>query len=165
MLKLRLYPDPIFKQIAKPVTLFDNHIIELETQFKKILINYEALGLGANMLGLLDRIIIVSDGSDPIFMVNPQITFYHPELSKDFEASLSIPNISLEINRCCFINVKYQTATGEEQSLEARGLLARVIQHEIDYLDGITIFDRLSPTKRIISIERYNKLRKSKNKY
>ena len=160
-LELRFYPDPIFRKIAEPVEIFDEYILLIEKGFKDALQQYNALGLGANMLGLLKRVIIASDGdNEPIFMVNPLITKKSDQLLKGEEASLSIPGIILQIERHQNIEVCYQNPVGEMKTIFAEGLFARVIQHEIDYLDGITIFDKLTTTKRILTAQKYYKLRK-----
>ena len=165
MLELKFYPDPIFKQRAKLVEVFDQSILTLEKDFFEALEFYKALGIGANMLGILSRVIIVSCGnSTPIFMVNPVITPISEQKEFGEESSLSISGITLQIPRYQNINVQYQTSSGTKKIIEAQGLLARVIQHETDYLNGLTIFDHISETKKLLSLEKYKKLQKAKNR-
>lgn len=157
-MKLRFYPDPIFKQQAQEIKEFGQETKELGQIFIAALKEYNALGLGANMLGILKRAIIVSDGNlSPIFMINPKITPLTNEKELDTEASLSIPGISLKIPRYKEIKTQYQDISGQHITLESSKLLARVIQHETDYLDGITIFDHLSPVKKMLALEKYKK--------
>ena len=162
---LKYYPDPIFKQKASPISEFGVSTIALEEMFTEALQKYNALGLGANMLGLLQRAIIVSDGiSEPIFMINPIIEQLSSEVEGGEEASLSIPGISLNISRFKKIKVDYQDSKGEHFSLECSGLIARVVQHELDYLNGITIFDHLPRAKKIMMLEKYQKIIKAQRK-
>jgi len=160
---LKFYPDPIFRQKAEEIREFGQETINLEQLFIAALKKYQALGLGANMLGILKRAIIVSDSTDdPIFMINPKITPLTEEKELGEEASLSIPEITLKIPRYKLIRIDYQNSSGQNLTIEASGLLARVIQHETDYLDGKTIFDHLLPVKRLLAIEKYRKrLRKN----
>jgi len=162
---LKIYPDPIFKQTAEPIENFDQEIEKMERLFFSELKAYNALGLGANMLGLLKRAIIVSDGvGEPIFMVNPIMEKISDEMEKGDEASLSIPGIKLNISRYKNIKVTYQNSKGEHFRLECTGLLARVVQHELDYLNGITIFDHLPQAKKMMMLERYLKIIKSQQR-
>lgn len=157
---LVFYPDPIFKKRAETIIDFGNSTVELERLFLSELKQYNALGLGANMLGLNSRAIIVSDGEcEPIFMINPEIEPFSDEMEMGDEASLSIPGISCKIKRYVNIRVYYQDSLSKKHELEASGLLARVVQHEADYLDGITIFDRLPKAKRMIMLEKYKRYR------
>jgi peptide deformylase len=161
---LIFYPDPIFKQQAQPITKFGEETTKLEKLFHEALKIHNALGLGANMLGLLQRVIIVSDGqSEPIFMINPVIESMSKEMEEGAEASLSIPGISCNIKRYSKIKVTYQDSLGVKNFLGAEGLLARVVQHELDYLNGITIFDHLPKAKRMMLLEKYAKIRKNYN--
>lgn len=161
---LVFYPDPIFKQQAQPITKFGEETIKLEKLFHEELKIHNALGLGANMLGLLQRALIVSDGqSEPIFMINPEIEPLSEEMDEGEEASLSIPGISCKIKRYSKIKVTYQDSLGVKHFLEAEGLLARVVQHELDYLNGITIFDHLPKAKRMMLLEKYAKIQKNYN--
>ena len=164
-LELIIAPHPIFKQKAQLVTKFD---VELKHQTEcmfDVLYHHQGIGLGANMVGLLKRIVIIDLQKDsqhtPMVFINPEIISASAEQQAFHEASLSFPNIGAEITRPKTINLKYQNLSGVEKNLKAEGWLATVIQHEMDYLDGKTFLDHLAPMKRNTLLR---KLKKNKFK-
>ena len=118
-------------------------------------------GLGANMVGLLERIVVIHmwerDKLLTYSMVNPEIIEFSKETQVFEEASLSFPGISAKITRPKQIKVKYLDYNGNEQMLEADNFLSTVIQHEIDYLDGKIFLDYLSKIKRDMLINKMKK--------
>jgi len=143
-------PNEIFTQKAQPVEEVDDEVRDvLQMMFKTLEIE-NGIGLGANMVGFLNRMIVVDwfDGGERFAMVNPEITYKSEETQEFEEASLSFPGISAKITRPKKIKVKYLDEQGKEQSKEAEGFLATLIQHEIDYLDGVVFLDYLSKLKR-----------------
>lgn len=154
-------PNPIFKQKAAMVTMFNDELKHLVEQMFDVLYHHQGIGLGANMVGVLKRIIIIDlqpDGTNtPMIFINPEVEKIGDQMQSFTEASLSFPGISAEISRAKYISLKYQTLTGEEKTLKAEGWLATVIQHEADYLDGRTFLDHLSPVKRNNLLRKYKK--------
>ncbi|SDD68262.1 peptide deformylase [Kordiimonas lacus] len=145
-------PNPIFRQKAVPVVDVDDGIKALAEQMLDVMYENRGIGIAANMVGLLHRIIVVDiqpDGNrDPLVCINPEITWASDETSTNEEASLSFPGISADITRPNAIKLTYLDQQGEKQELDAEGFLAIVIQHEMDYLDGRTYLDHLSKMKR-----------------
>lgn len=144
-------PHPVFKQKAMAVVKVDELIRQLANDMLETMYFEKAVGLGANMIGIDQRIIVVDikqDNSKAYVMINPEILETSAETSNQEEASLSFPGISAIVKRPNKIKVKYLDLDNEEQFLEADGFLARVILHENDYLNGITYLDHLSKMKR-----------------
>lgn len=152
LLNLVHAPHPIFKQIAQPVEQFDVSLARLVDDMFETLAFEEGLGLGANMVGILQRIAIVDlqeDGApNPLTFINPDIIWQSEEMQTFEEASLCFRGISAEVTRSKAIKIRYQDVQGAAQTLEAEGFLASVIQHEVDYLNGIIFLDHLSRLKR-----------------
>ncbi len=145
-------PHPIFKHKARLITKIDHDIKDLANDMLETMYAENAIGLGANMVGIDQQIIVLDMRSDnikqPYIMLNPEIIETSAELSEYEEASLSFPGISAMVMRPKKIKVKYLDLDGKEHILEADEFLARVILHETDYLHGIVYLDYLSKLKR-----------------
>ncbi len=155
--------DPIFRKYAEPVDKVDFEIREIITQMFMILYDAGGIGLGANMVGLLKRIAVIDlmpEGQrNPIALINPEITWWAEKTQTFTEASLCFPGISAEITRPSAIRVQYLDKQGDAQVMEADGWLAQVIQHEVDYLDGMLFVDHLSRVKRDMLMRKIKKIR------
>lgn len=165
-LPLVIAPDPIFRQISEPVAVVDDETRAQVSAMFDTLYQEQGLGLGANMVGLLKRIIIVDlqeNGTKaPLAMINPVVTKASKETQVFEEASLSFPGIGAKIRRPKTIDVTYLDTNGTSKTLEATGFLATVIQHEIDYLDGRTYLDHLTAVKRNMLLKKMGKLKRNK---
>lgn len=157
-LSLIIAPDPIFNQTAEPVALVDDAVRHLISEMFEVLYQEEGVGLGANMVGLLKRIIVIDlqEGGvkTPLAMINPEIISSSEEMQVREEASLSFPGIHGKVSRPKSIEVRYLDEQGKTRSLHADGWLATVIQHERDYLDGIVYLDYLSKMKRTMLMKK-----------
>lgn len=147
--------EQLFRTRASEVEKITPEIINHLDEMLKIVYKYKGIGLGANQAGLLERLVVVdlqkNDRKSPIFMINPEIIFKSEETEKNHEGSLSFPvNVKddFEIERHKKITVKFLNKQGKEQILNAEGLLAVCIQHEVDYLDGKLFIDYLSEEDR-----------------
>ena len=164
-LPIVIAPNKIFKQKAEIVTEVNNEIKQIVDQMFDTLKNEHAIGLGANMVGILKRIIVISMSrckeDDLICMINPEIIYQSKNLVPTIEASLSFPGIEAEISRPDAVKVKYLDYDGKEQEMEADGFLATVIQHEVDYLNGIVYLDYLSKMKRDLLMDKMKKFVKN----
>lgn len=160
-LELVIAPHPIFHQIAQPVEKVDDETRADVVAMFDTLYREQGVGIGANMVGLLKRIIVIDlqkDGKKtPLAMINPVVARASPETQVFEEASLSYPGISAKITRPSEVTVTYLDTQGETQSLDAAGFLATVIQHEMDYLDGQTYLDHLSSVKRKMLLKKMEK--------
>lgn len=163
-LKLVIAPHPIFKQKAQAVTVFDNELKQLVEGMFDVLYHHQGIGLAANMVGILKRIIIIdmqeNDENTPKIFINPVVEVTGEEMQTYTEVSLSFPNISAEITRAKYISLSYQTLNGESKALKAKDWVATVIQHEMDYLEGKTFLDHLPPVKRNTLMRKVKKQQK-----
>lgn len=161
VLPLVYAPNPIFKKHAQKVEKVDDEIRSLIDSMYETLEFYEAVGLGANMVGVLKRIAVVNlheDGvSNPRTFINPEITWRSEEIQENEEASICFLGISAKIKRPNSIELSYLDYDGKPQKLKADGFLATVIQHEVDYLDGITFPDHLSKLKKTMLLQKMQK--------
>ncbi|MFT6072571.1 MAG: peptide deformylase [Alphaproteobacteria bacterium] len=151
-MSLIYYPNPIFKQKAEPVTHFDLTLTKNIHIMQAALNDHRAIGIGANMCGILQRIIIVpsndqAESTDKVIMINPQITDQSDAKQNFLEASLSLPGIEAMITRPETITVTYQDTDQNHHERTVSGFVATVIQHEIDYLNGVVYLDYLPKTK------------------
>jgi len=149
---IRLYGDKVLRRKSREVKEMNGDIQKLIDDMAKLMHKNKGLGLAAPQVGILKRVIIADVGEGLVSLVNPKILWRQ---GKDVmsEGCLSIPEISLEIERSKEVIVEGLNREGEKIQLGAVGLLARVLQHEIDHLDGILIVDRV-PKKRIKPIKK-----------
>ncbi|MEH6404196.1 MAG: peptide deformylase [Sneathiella sp.] len=156
--------DPVFRKVAEPVLVVDAEIKQLVADMFLTLYAEKGLGIGANMVGVLKRVIVIdlqeNGNKSPIAMINPEIINVSEEHQTFSEASLSYPGIEADISRPKEITVRYLDENGQAQELGANGFLATVIQHERDYLDGRIFLDHLSRIKREGLMRKYKKLRR-----
>lgn len=149
-LPIKIYPDPVLKQKAMPVTTFDTKLKKLLDDMAETMYEAHGVGLAANQIGSLERIVVIDvseDRNELRHLVNPEI-IERSGKKKGEEGCLSIPNYRDNVERSTTLKVRAQDATGKHFEFEADGLLAVCIQHEIDHLDGILFIDRLSRLKR-----------------
>ncbi len=166
-LQLRYYGDPILRQRAEPVS----EITEAERQFAdQMLLTLAAIGngigLAATQVGVLKRLIIVNIGAEedtayaPLALFNPEILNSDGEIVAE-EGCLSIPDVTADVKRPENILVEGLDAHGEFVQIAAGGLLARVLQHEIDHLNGILFIDRINGLKRRVLSDELQKLQRA----
>lgn len=160
-MQIIIAPNEIFRKKSQEVKEVNKEIQDIIDNMLKVLSKEKAVGLGANMVGVFKRIVIIdlheNNISFPIVMVNPIITFKSEEVQTIEEGSLCFPGISAMITRPKQIKVKYVDYDNNPQEMEAEGFLATVIQHEVDYLDGKIYLDYLSKMKRDILMSKMKK--------
>lgn len=152
LLIIRKFKDKILKKRAKKIRKIDDKIIKLAHDMAETMRLGQGIGLAANQVGVLKRIIIVeADFQDQRFLVliNPKIIRKSRDKAIDKEGCLSFPGIYLDIKRSKKIKVKAKNIKGEKIIIDADGILARALQHEIDHLNGILFYKRLKTIKRI----------------
>jgi peptide deformylase len=147
---VRQLGDPVLRASAVKVERFDE---ALESEIKRmgeLMVDALGVGLAATQLGVLHRVLVYRvDAEDPITaLVNPVIEWRSEELEIAEEGCLSIPGVHVEVERPAQVRARGRDATGAEVLIEAEGLEARVIQHEVDHLDGVLILDRISREAR-----------------
>lgn len=144
MLKIVKNPDPILRQKAKPIKdITEKEIVKLIPQLTEALIKYDGVGIAAPQVGYSVRMIAIRYKDDTLTMINPKITKRSILKEIDEEGCLSVPNVFGEVKRCKKITVKFQDpTTGKTRVMTGEGLFARVVQHEVDHLDGILFIDK-----------------------
>lgn len=137
-LSLVLYPHPCLRQIAATIQEINDEIRDTASQMVNLMIVHEGIGLAANQVGLPIRLIVATIKNKPQVMVNPEILSGFSPLSGD-EGCLSHPGITRSISRNRFVKVKYQDLQGKVWIKNFMDLEARIVQHEVDHLDGVSI--------------------------
>jgi peptide deformylase len=164
VLPLVIAPDPVLRQKAEIIERVDDEIRQLIDDMFTTLYEEKGLGIGANMVGVLKRVIVVDLMEDgimaPMALINPEVVWASENVSEYEEASLSFPGIAANIERPSEIRVKYLDREGEAREIEASVPLSTVIQHEMDYLDGRSFLDRLSRIKRDRLLKKMAKYKK-----
>ena len=140
ILELKLAGDPVLKQRCEEVTKIDKRIKKLLDDMAETMYASEGVGIAAPQVGVLLRVIVVDVDKKRYELINPVIT-YREGSAVDSEGCLSCPNLFGDVERAEKIHVKYTTRFHKEKELEAEGLLARCIQHEIDHLNGRLFID------------------------
>jgi len=139
-LALRLHPDPILRQETTRVIMFDGHLDRFFCDMLEFMKDRKGIGLAAPQVGVLERIIVADIGAGPLRLANPQIVAQESFDTRS-EGCLSLPGVFVEVPRSALVEVSGKDARGHRVEFEATGLLARVLQHEIDHLDGRLICD------------------------
>lgn len=148
ILKILQYPHKILRQKCQPVIRIDEKIRKLAEDMKETMISQAGVGLAASQIGELIQLIICQTNQGPLVLINPQVIGQKGKIMAQ-EGCFSFPNLFLPIKRAEEIEVKFLNLANEEINLKTNGLLARVIQHEIDHLNGILFIDRLPFWKKI----------------
>jgi peptide deformylase len=147
---IRRLGDPVLKSSATPVDRFDDSLRRQVGRMAGLLNDALGVGLAAPQLGLSQRLLVYRVGPDAplIALVNPSVEWASEDAETLDEGCLSIPGIVVDVDRPVHIRVRAQDEEGEDRLVEASGLEARVIQHEIDHLDGVLILERTSRDER-----------------
>jgi peptide deformylase len=147
---IRRYGDPVLKSRATEVDRFDDTLRNQVARMAGIMSDAFGVGLAAPQLGISQRVLVYRVGQDApvIALVNPEVEWSGEDKEPFEEGCLSIPGVEVEVERPVHVRVRAQDEHGEERRVEASGLEARVIQHELDHLDGVLILDRTSREAR-----------------
>ncbi|AUN31888.1 peptide deformylase [Niveispirillum cyanobacteriorum] len=163
LLPILTIPDTRLKAKCKPLTNVDGRVATLMDDMLETMYKAPGIGLAAPQIGLLERVIVVDvseNRSDALAMVNPELIWTSDEQAITQEGCLSIPEIYAEVTRPKMVRVRYVDRGGEVREMDADGLLATCIQHEIDHLNGVLFIDHLSSLKRNMLLRKYNKAKK-----
>jgi peptide deformylase len=147
---VRKLGDPVLRATALPVERFDEQLEQEIERMGELMHDALGVGLAATQLGVLHRVLVYrAHVEDPLTaLVNPVLEWTSEELETATEGCLSLPGVHVEVERPASVKVRAQDASGESIEVEAEGLEARVIQHEIDHLGGVLILDRISREAR-----------------
>lgn len=151
LLKILRYPDPRLHTVARPVAQVDERIRSLIARMLVTMYDAQGIGLAATQVDVHERLIVidVSEARDqPLVLINPVIEWSSPETRKGEEGCLSVPGIYDGVERSTAVRVRATDGEGAERTIEAEGMLAVCIQHEMDHLMGKVFVEYLSPLKR-----------------
>jgi len=144
------FGDPVLRSRASDVTEFDAELASEVERMVEIMRGAMGVGLAATQLGALRRLLVFQAGPDAAAtaIANPQVEWLSEELATAEEGCLSLPGVGVDVERALHARIRGVDLRGESMLLEASGLEARVLQHEIDHLDGVLILDRTSREQR-----------------
>ena len=162
LLELIILPDPILRQVSTPVERVDDALRRTLDDMVETMHDAPGIGLAAIQVGIPKRFLVLDlsddeDKPEPLFLINPEIVKLGDERRVHEEGCLSIPDVRFDIERPATLTVRFTDRDGKPQQLDADGLLATAIQHEIDHLDGKLIIDYMSRLKRDMIIRRFRK--------
>ena len=160
-----LLPDAVLRKKSEPIERFDDELAKFAADMTETMYDAPGIGLAAVQVGVLRQMLVVDVSKDeenkkPEVFINPEIVEESDERSVYEEGCLSIPDYYAEIERPAAIKVKYYDLSGKEQFIEADGLMATCLQHEIDHLNGVLFIDYLSKLKQNMVIKKFTKMAK-----
>lgn len=150
--QIRQYPDAVLRMEAREVDEFDGSVAALAERMTRLMQEARGVGLAANQVGILRRILVYQPGEEePVqTLVNPRIVSKSDEVEVEDEGCLSLAaaSVIVPVARAMTVKIGAFSPSGEPVEIEVEGLASRVIQHEIDHLDGVLIIDRAEPAER-----------------
>lgn len=168
-LKLRIYGDPILRQTAECVEVFDKGLSELAEGMISIMLSEKGIGLAAPQVGVSRRLIVAlkmkdpdDTGAPPLVLVNPEVVTRSNDTWIFEEGCLSVPGVSAPVVRSRETEVRYHDLSGREQSISGEGIFGRILLHEIDHLDGRLFIDYLSSARKSLVKSKLKNLTQSK---
>jgi peptide deformylase len=163
LLRIELLGSDVLRRKATDVPAPGPELDRLVADMYETMYEAHGIGLAAPQIGLSQRLIVVDvkeDGHERMALLNPVVAEFGTVVEKYEEGCLSIPGVSAHVERPTTCVVEALDARGNPVRIEADGMLARCLQHEIDHLDGVLFIDRLSPIKRNMLVKKYRKLAK-----
>ena len=151
LLSILRYPDPRLHKVAQPVQAFDARLQQTIDDMFETMYDAKGIGLAATQVDVHERLIVIDvseERDQPLVLINPDITWASPERVKGDEGCLSVPGIYDGVERAAAVKVKALDRHGKAQQIEADGLLAVCIQHEMDHLMGKVFVEYLSTLKQ-----------------
>ncbi len=164
---LIILPDPILRQVSQPLEAINDEARRLADDMLETMYDAPGIGLAAIQIGVPRRMLVLDvskEGEEktPLVFINPEIIASSDQRSVYEEGCLSIPDYYAEVERPAGITVRYLDRDGREQTIEADGLLATCLQHEIDHLNGVLFIDHISKLKRDMVIRKFTKASKTR---
>jgi peptide deformylase len=160
--KIRKLGDPVLRTRALPVTEFDARLREEVDWMRGVMDGAEGIGLAATQVGTLARVLVyrVEAESPTMAVINPVIEWHGEETETMEEGCLSIPGIRVDVERHLHVRISCQDEYGEAATIEASGLEARVLEHEIDHLDGVLMLDHAERSQRREAMRAWSELQR-----
>ena len=147
--QIRQYPDSVLRMQAPPVEEFDDDLKRLATRLGELMKDANGVGLAATQVGVLRRVFVFARDEDEVaVLVNPEIVRRADETEIDDEGCLSIQGVTMPVERSLAVRIEGRDANGAEVAYDLEGTPARIVQHELDHLDGTMILDRTTPEAR-----------------
>jgi len=147
--QIRQYPDPVLRMKAREIDAHDDDLRRLVERMTRLMQDASGVGLAATQVGILRRVFVFQPGeADPAAIVNPQIVKRSDQLETDDEGCLSLQGVQVPVERSLAVTIEGTDETGAPVSYALEELPARVVQHELDHLDGVLILDRTTPEAR-----------------
>jgi peptide deformylase len=160
--EIRMLGDPVLRAPSEAVDEVDDGVRTLVADLMDTMYDADGVGLAAPQVGVGLRVIVVDtreeDGEGPLALVNPSIVEASGDTEKAEEGCLSIPGIADIVERPARVVIEALDPEGRPLRVEADGLRARALQHEVDHLDGVLFLDRLSALKRRLALQKWRKL-------
>ncbi len=158
-MRIFTHPSPALKQRAADVEGVSRvELQKLVDQMARTMYDTHGVGLAATQLGIMKRILVYDVDDELVVLCNPRLVHLSDETVTEEEGCLSLPGIALPIERSTTVRCEATDIDGQEVTITAEGLLARVLQHELDHLEGTLIIDRATPEQRREAIRRYNEI-------
>ena len=148
--QIRQFGDPVLRTKARPIDRFDGALREEVERMGRLMDDAIGVGLAATQVGVVHRLLVyrVQHGAELAALINPEVEWSGRDTESMEEGCLSLPGVLVDVERPVYVRVRALNEHGEQITIEASGLEARVIQHEIDHLDGVLILDRTSRDQR-----------------
>ena len=147
--QIRTLGDPVLRESGRPVESFDADLAALSRRMIDIMHDAPGVGLAATQLGVVQRVLVYDlDGEHPVTLVNPKIVWSSRDTDEADEGCLSVPGVTVPVERAVSIRVRARDVQGRPLDFEADDMEARVIQHESDHLDGVLILERTTRAER-----------------
>ena len=148
--QIRQYGDPVLRMEARDVETFDDDLARLADRMKRLMVDASGVGLAGNQVGILQRIVVMqpSPDEDAITLVNPRIVERGSEREVAEEGCLSLQGVLVPVERHVTLAVEARDEAGQDIRLDLEELAARVVQHELDHLDGVLMLERTDDDSR-----------------
>ena len=148
--QIRQFGDPVLKMTARDVERFDDDLVRLAERMKRLMVDASGVGLAGNQVGVLQRLIVLQPTAEeePYALVNPRIVERSDATEIADEGCLSLQGVLVPVERAVGVTIEGKDVAGKPLRLELEEMDARVVQHELDHLDGVLILDRTTPDSR-----------------
>ena len=150
--KILKFPNQDLRIKAKPVETFDDELKTLTDDMFETMHSVNGIGLAATQIGVAKQVAVIDispEKNEPLVIVNPEIQILDPSITEDYdEGCLSVPGFFEKISRPSDIKLSYQDLSGQQHEIKPEGLLTKVVQHELDHLNGRLFVDHISELKR-----------------
>ena len=161
-------PDPRLKAVSEPVEKVDDEIRQLADDLIESMYAADGIGLAAIQVGVPKRMLVMDIAQaqgkrEPMVFINPNIVWASDEMATFEEGCLSVPDIWDDVERPAKIRAEYLDRDGKRHEIEAEGLLATCLQHEMDHLEGVLFLDHLSKLKRSMALKKLQKAKRLKD--